>query len=105
MSLLWERADHFHTVREVFRALDDDLAYTTVMTVLTRLHGKGLVERRKDGRAWAYRACVSQNDYAAAAMSDVLAASGDRRGTLVRFVNGLSPEEQAALRDRLTEES
>ena len=33
-----------------------DLAYTTVMTVLVRLYGKGLVQRRKEGRAFLYSA-------------------------------------------------
>lgn len=104
MSLLWEEPELFRTVRDVVRTLDDDLAYTTVMTVLNRLYGKGLVERRKDGRAWAYRPRVTQNDYAAAAMSEALTASGDRRGTLLRFIGRLPSEEQTALRERLAEE-
>ena len=33
-----------------------DLAYTTVMTVLGRLHGKGLVERTRDGNRYLYAA-------------------------------------------------
>ncbi len=33
---------------------DDELAYTTVMTVLTRLHDKGLLERVKQGRGYDY---------------------------------------------------
>lgn len=101
MALLWRRPERFRTVRDVFEAFDDDLAYTTVMTVLSRLHGKGLVERRMKGRAWAYRARVSQNEYAAAAMTNALDHSEDRRGTLLQFIGRLGPEEQAALRDRL----
>ncbi|CAN5865763.1 BlaI/MecI/CopY family transcriptional regulator [soil metagenome] len=101
MALLWRRPERFRTVRDVFEALDDDIAYTTVMTVLSRLHGKGLVERRMDGRAWAYRVRVSQNEYAAAVMTDTLDHSGDRHGTLLQFIGRLTPDEQAALRDRL----
>lgn len=33
---------------------DDQLAYTTVMTVLTRLHEKGVLERAKRGRGYDY---------------------------------------------------
>ena len=33
-----------------------ELAYTTVMTVLVRLHGKGLVQRRKESRYFLYSA-------------------------------------------------
>ncbi len=41
-------------IRDRLRADRSDLAYTTVMTVLARLHGKGLVERDKEGNRWLY---------------------------------------------------
>ena len=44
------------TPGEVRDALGGDLAYTTVMTVLTRLFEKGLVTRTQQGRAFALRA-------------------------------------------------
>ena len=43
------------TLRLVNESRDQELAYTSVMTVLDRLHGKGLVARTKRGRAWLYR--------------------------------------------------
>ena len=55
MDVLWDRSGPA-TVREVVDGLDGrDLAYTTVMTVLDRLAGKGMVERERAGRAWSYR--------------------------------------------------
>jgi predicted transcriptional regulator len=45
------------TVSDVQRRLGAagaELAYTTVMTVLSRLHGKGLLIRRKEGRRFRY---------------------------------------------------
>lgn len=42
------------SVRNVADALRDEIAYTTVMTTLDRLYKKGLLERRKDGRAFLY---------------------------------------------------
>src|SRR5215203_6184094 len=36
-------------------------AYTTVLTVLDRLHDKGLVSREKQGKAFLYRPCVSKD--------------------------------------------
>ncbi len=42
------------TVREVVSALNDRLAYTTVMTVLGRLHEKGLVGREQRGKGYLY---------------------------------------------------
>lgn len=42
------------TVREVADALKGKLAYTTVMTVLGRLHDKGLVGREQRGKSYTY---------------------------------------------------
>lgn len=104
MALLWERPDEFVTVREVATVLDDDVAYTTVMTVLTRLHGKGFVERRRDGRAWAYRPAVSEREHTARAMTAAFHEAADRRGALLQFVEHLTAEEQEELRARLAVE-
>jgi predicted transcriptional regulator len=53
VDLLCQRGEL--SVREVRGLLEDELAYTTVMTVLDRLHGKRVVVRRKDVLAWRYR--------------------------------------------------
>jgi predicted transcriptional regulator len=42
------------SVRQVCLALDDRIAYTTVMTTLDRLYKKGLLTRRKEGKAFLY---------------------------------------------------
>ena len=52
MEVLWER--ELATVAEVRDALEDELAYTTVLTVLRRLEAKGYVARRGEGRAHRY---------------------------------------------------
>lgn len=44
LATLWS-ADHPMTPAEVQRALGGELAYTTVMTILTRLYDKGLAQR------------------------------------------------------------
>ena len=56
MKILWESGDL--TVREVREQLHAQrpLAYTTIMTVLDRLARKGVVSRRKVGRAHLYHA-------------------------------------------------
>jgi predicted transcriptional regulator len=58
MDILWERGEL--SVREVRKLLGGDLAYTTVMTVLDRLHAKEVVLRRKDGLAWRYQPRLSR---------------------------------------------
>lgn len=56
LRALWDRSPA--SVGEVQERLnarrDAALAYTTVMTVLTRLHEKGLVARAKNGRGYDY---------------------------------------------------
>jgi predicted transcriptional regulator len=40
------------------------LAYTTILTVLQRLHRKGLVRRREDGKSHRYEAAISRDVFA-----------------------------------------
>ena len=56
MEAVWDRGDA--SVREVHEVLlaDRELAYTTVMTVMSRLADKGVLQREKRGRAYVYRA-------------------------------------------------
>ncbi|MEX0912613.1 MAG: BlaI/MecI/CopY family transcriptional regulator, partial [Gemmatimonadota bacterium] len=60
MLVLWERGPS--TVAEVREALDDDLAYTTVLTVLRVLEEKGHVAHTEEGRAHRYRALVERDE-------------------------------------------
>ncbi len=54
MAVVWQHDEV--SVRQVHEALEDrDLAYTTVMTIMSRLAEKGILERRKEGRAFIYR--------------------------------------------------
>src|SRR5439155_19196716 len=64
MDVLWS-ANGSCTAREIVTALPDrDLAATTVLTVLSRLERKALVERDRDGRAHRYRPVASQEEHA-----------------------------------------
>lgn len=100
LEVLWS-ADDARTPAQVLDALDTELAYTTVMTILTRLWEKGLATRVKQGRAYAYEASVSEADLAAARMSRELERSSDRMATIGRFVDGLDADEAKQLRDLL----
>jgi predicted transcriptional regulator len=50
------------SVRNVYLAFDERVAYTTVMTTLDRLYKKGLLGRRKQGRAFIYWATVNADE-------------------------------------------
>src|SRR5467141_2131935 len=58
MEVLWERGPSL--VVEVRAALKDDLAYTTVLTILRTLEGKGYVGHEQEGRGHRYFALVKQ---------------------------------------------
>lgn len=100
MAVLWS-ADGGLNPREVKGLLSRELAYTSVMTTLVRLTNKGLVTREKSGKAYVYRAVQHADDHAAQTMSDVLASGANPIGVLSRFVDRLTPQEEAALRAML----
>lgn len=91
------------TPADVLEAMDSDLAYTTVMTILTRLWQKGLVTRRRRGRAYVYRPKLTEAEMAAERMRATLEAASDPKAALSRFVHTLTSRETRALRSLLDE--
>ncbi|GGS40917.1 CopY family transcriptional regulator [Streptomyces sp. JS01] len=91
------------TVREVVDDINHrrPVAYTTVMTVATILYNKGWLTREKRGQAWLYTPVRSRAAYSAALMEDALGASQDRSAALVHFVERMTDDEVAALREAL----
>ncbi len=90
------------TVGEIHAALGDPaMGYKTVLTVLIRLHDKGLVERVRAGRAHTYTPVLAPADLAAERMSAVLAGREDQSAVLQRFLARLGPAESATLRELL----
>lgn len=60
MNLLWDEGSA--TVREAKEALDEDLAYTSVLTVFQTLEENGHVLHEQDGKAYRYYATVSREE-------------------------------------------
>ncbi|MFG1702614.1 BlaI/MecI/CopY family transcriptional regulator [Nonomuraea sp. M3C6] len=91
------------SVRDVLEHLlkDRHLAYTTVMTVMDKLHTKGLLRRKPVGRAYVYEAVSSKEAYTADVMRESLANSGNQAATLVHFLERLTPDEATALESAL----
>lgn len=86
------------TPAEVREALDAEVAYTTVATVLARLRAKGFVTRTPSARTYVYELAVQESRIVADRMHGDLRRSADRRGVLQQFVGDLDPEEVAELR-------
>ncbi len=74
------------------------LAVTTILTVLSRLEKKGLVERERNIRPHRYRAITSKAEHTAELMHEVLGSVNDREAVLARFVGSVSATEAETLR-------
>ena len=78
-----------------------ELAVTTVLTVLSRLEKKGLVERERGTRPHRYQAVSSRADHTAELMHEVLGSAPDREAVLARFIGSVSEGEAETLRKLL----
>ncbi|MEO6531188.1 MAG: BlaI/MecI/CopY family transcriptional regulator [Specibacter sp.] len=112
MDLLWEHQEAItaNTLRDLLsqRPSGDGsatesrpLAVTTVLTVLSRLEKKGLVERERASRPHRYRAVTTRADHTAELMLEVLGSATDREAVLARFIGTVSDGEAETLRKLL----
>ncbi len=100
-------ADAPLTPAEVQAGLGRELAYTTVMTTLARLHAKQALTRTLRGRAYAYElvggSTGAQASMTAHQMQKLLDSGVDRATVLSRFLDGLDPDAEQLLRGLLAE--
>ncbi|MFE6161267.1 BlaI/MecI/CopY family transcriptional regulator [Streptomyces sp. NPDC056486] len=81
--------------------LGSDLAYTTVVTILTRLLDKGAVTRERAGRSFAWTPSSDEAGLAARKMRKVLDGELDREAVLASFLTALPPGDEQLLREFL----
>jgi len=79
----WQRGEV--SVRDVYVAFEERVAYTTLMTTLDRLYKKQILDRRKDGRAFFYSPTVSNEEFEHGIREDVI------DGLLGRGAEGIQP--------------
>lgn len=106
MEVLWDGPDGGLLVREVLERLAGRaLAYTTVMTVMTRLTEKGFLARTRDGRAWRYVPTESRGQVTARAMRGPLddLDRDERRAAILHFIDDASAGEIDELRAALAD--
>ena len=61
MEFVWKRGEV--TVRDFYEDSAGRMAYTTAMTTLDRLYKKGLLDRKKQGKAFLYHARKNKREY------------------------------------------
>ncbi len=104
MDVLW-RADRSLSpgeVRDLLAKSDEaqarELSYSTVVTILTRLHGKKMLERTRVGRSYQYAPLADEAGLEARRLAALLDGSADRAAVLSRFVADLSDSDEELLR-------
>ncbi|RSN67361.1 BlaI/MecI/CopY family transcriptional regulator [Actinomadura sp. WAC 06369] len=91
-------ADGPVSTAELRDRIPGDPAYTTINTILFRLHAKHLVTRARQGRHYRYRPAVDESRLVADRMRDHLRLASDPSSVLSRFVQDLTADEERALR-------
>jgi predicted transcriptional regulator len=100
MAVVWSRDEI--SVRDAGARLGSSVAYTTVMTTMDRLYKKGLLARRKEGRAFVYRATATRHELEGAVATELVQSLIQRDGSeplpvLSSLVDAVSDRDRALL--------
>jgi len=100
MAVVWNHGET--SVRATCERLGAGIAYTTVMTTMDRLFKKGLLARRKVGRAFLYRAAATQKEMEGAVAAELVQSLLQRDGceplpVLSSLVDAVSDRDRALL--------
>ena len=99
MEQLWK--DSPASVRDVHQRLAKkrSIAYTTVMTVMSRLAEKGLLKREQQGRAFLYAPMQTRDEFCSDTISTVMRGllGGFGEPVLSNFVDTVGSEDEAKL--------
>ena len=88
LEALWSRSEPA-AVRDLIGGFPET-AYTTLMTTLDRLHRKGMLDRRKQGRAFVYQPRLTQAEFESARAADAFRrALARNRGSLAPLASCL----------------
>jgi predicted transcriptional regulator len=100
MDRVWSREGRV-SVREVFEDLrrNREIAYTTVMSTMDNLHGKGWLARERNGKAFRYWPTLTREEYSARLMREALTGGGNPDLVLTHFLEQMSDEESIRLHD------
>ena len=98
LDALWKRGEG--TVRDLLDECRPNIAYTTAMTTLDRLYKKGLLHRRKHGRAFAYTPALTRAEFngkIACHAIEAMLHSGEPRAVLSYFVDAVGDSDEQLL--------
>jgi predicted transcriptional regulator len=103
MDIVWSRRLEQFAVSDVLAVLEKrrDIAYTTVMTTVGRLHEKGLLKRQRDGKRYLYRPRYSREEFLKQTAREVLEGIGPAASeeSLSLLAVSVSSADEAALNE------
>lgn len=99
MNVVWGRKLVSFAVSDVLAIMEKqrEIAYTTVMTTVVRLHEKGLLIREKDGRRYLYSPKLSREEFLQATARTVLDGAIDGHQAIAMLSERVSEASSADL--------
>lgn len=99
MNVVWGKKLQSFAVSDVLAVLEKqrEIAYTTVMTTVVRLHEKGLLVREKDGRRYLYSPKVGREEFLQATARTVLEGAVDAPQAMAMLAEKVSEASAAEL--------
>lgn len=100
MERMWDGGEC--AVRDLHAEYNGKLAYTTLMTTVDRLHKKGLLDRRKDGKAFIYKPVLSREELDRGIARDLIGVLLQERSSqpfalLASFVDAIDEQDEKLL--------
>lgn len=86
MKTLWRQGE-LSAQKMLTHSREEALSLSTMQSTLERLHRKGLLERRKSGRQYFYKAAISQSDLISRMLQDMTALISD--GDMAPMLSGI----------------
>lgn len=107
MNIIWLSKESLKPA-DVLERLEEDYAYTTIMTLLSRLYDKGFLKRELKGKAYFYKAAKSKAEFGRNMLKNLYKSLFDDYGdlALVQFMDSVkdSPEDMRKLKSFLENE-
>ena len=101
MDVVWSKQLVSFAVGDVLAILEKqrDIAYTTVMTTVTRLYEKGILERERDGKRYLYSPKLTREVFMESTAREVLDGAGGGNQAPVRLGEKVSEASAGELDD------
>lgn len=101
MDVVWSRQLRSFAVSDVLAVLEQqrEIAYTTVMTTVARLHDKGLLARERDGKRYLYSPKLSREQFLQSTAREVLDGAVDGQQAMAMLAEKVSEASAGELDD------